>query len=362
MGVDEPGLPTLYDWAGGADALRRFIDAFYDRVERDELLTAFFPGGVSEEHRDHVAAWWSEVLGGPTTYTDEHGGYEAMLAHHRDLRITPEQRHRFASTMSLAADDAAAAGGPGVPGGDHRVRRVGHPARDAQLAAGRRGGRRARAGPALGLGRGAAVRRLVRIGRAPTELPGVHLDLGIRVRRQDRPCRLGVGSSEQRRGAQPGGAVVGLERSVGDQLVRRGWQREVGALAGAEADHEVALAAFPATGEVPHGAAQHVAPAAQQHVAVDAGLVARLVEGERAGRGGIGQVEDVHAAGGACPRRRPGSARARSSASRTRPCRTRCSSQQLVAQRGGAGPVAVVAEELHATESGGPIDLAAAQW
>ena len=29
-----------------------------------------------------------------------------MLAHHRDLGITAEQRHRFASTMSLAADDA----------------------------------------------------------------------------------------------------------------------------------------------------------------------------------------------------------------------------------------------------------------
>ena len=25
--------PTLYDWAGGTDAFRRLIDAFYDRVE-----------------------------------------------------------------------------------------------------------------------------------------------------------------------------------------------------------------------------------------------------------------------------------------------------------------------------------------
>jgi hemoglobin len=107
MGVDEPGLPTLFEWAGGRDAVRRLIDAFYDRVETDDLLSPFFPGGVSEHHRAHVAAWWSEVLGGPTAYTDEHGGYERMLAHHRDLSITPEQRHRFASTMSLAADDAA---------------------------------------------------------------------------------------------------------------------------------------------------------------------------------------------------------------------------------------------------------------
>ena len=138
MGVDEPDLPTLFEWAGGEAAVRRLIDAFYDRVEADDLLAAFFPGGVSELHRAHVAAWWSEVLGGPAVYTDELGGYEAMLAHHRDLSITPEQRHRFASTMSLAADDAAAARRPRVPGRDHRLRRVGHPAGDAQLPAGRR--------------------------------------------------------------------------------------------------------------------------------------------------------------------------------------------------------------------------------
>jgi hemoglobin len=106
VGVDEPGLPTLYEWAGGGEPIRRFIDAFYDRVEQDELLTGFFPGGVHEEHRAHVTAWWSEVLGGPTAYTDELGGYAAMLAHHRNLGITPEQRHRFAATMSLAADHA----------------------------------------------------------------------------------------------------------------------------------------------------------------------------------------------------------------------------------------------------------------
>ena len=110
MGVDEPGLPTLFDWAGGLEAVRGLIDAFYDRVEADDLLSPLFPGGVSEVHRAHVAAWWSEVLGGPSQYTDELGGYEAMLAHHRDLAITPAQRHRFASTMSLAADDAVLAG------------------------------------------------------------------------------------------------------------------------------------------------------------------------------------------------------------------------------------------------------------
>jgi hemoglobin len=99
-------VPTLYDWAGGTPAIRRLMDAFYDQVERDDLLSAFFPGGVSEKHRANVALWWAEVFGGPPDYTEQLGGYPAMLAHHRDLRITPEQRFRFASLMSLAADDA----------------------------------------------------------------------------------------------------------------------------------------------------------------------------------------------------------------------------------------------------------------
>jgi hemoglobin len=98
--------PTLYGWAGGGEAFRRLVDAFYDRVEGDDLLARLFPGGVSEEHRAHVTLWWIEVFGGPADYTATLGGYERMLAHHRDLRITPEQRRRFAETMSRAADDA----------------------------------------------------------------------------------------------------------------------------------------------------------------------------------------------------------------------------------------------------------------
>ena len=101
-----PEPPTLYEWAGGRVALERMINAFYDRVEQDDLLSPFFPGGVGAAHREHVTTWWSEVFGGPSAYTERLGGYEAMLAHHRDLNITPEQRFRFATLMSGAADDA----------------------------------------------------------------------------------------------------------------------------------------------------------------------------------------------------------------------------------------------------------------
>ena len=98
-------VPTLYEWAGGGPAVARMINAFYDRVEHDDLLSVLFPGGVSAEHRDHVSVWWSEVLGGPSDYTAI-GGYPRMLARHLGLDISVEQRRRFVSLMSMAADDA----------------------------------------------------------------------------------------------------------------------------------------------------------------------------------------------------------------------------------------------------------------
>lgn len=112
MPTNDEQTPTLYEWAGGTSAIRRMIDAFYDRVEANDLFKPLFPGEVSEEHRDFVTAWWGEVFGGPPRYTDELGGYANMLRHHVNLQITADQRAAFVSTMSLAADDAGLPGDP----------------------------------------------------------------------------------------------------------------------------------------------------------------------------------------------------------------------------------------------------------
>ena len=46
-------------------------------------------------------------MGGPAEYTASLGGYEHMLSKHRGRKITPEQRLRFVTLLSRAADDAA---------------------------------------------------------------------------------------------------------------------------------------------------------------------------------------------------------------------------------------------------------------
>ena len=160
--------PSLYDWAGGGPALRALIDAFYDRVEADDLLSPLFPGGVGEEHRSHVTLWWCEVFGGPTEYTSRLGGYRRMLDHHRGLGITAEQRFRFATLMSRAADDA---GLPDDP--EFRAAFVGYVewgtrSGAGQLSARGRGGRGG-SGSAVGVGRRAPVPAVVAF---PPELRG----------------------------------------------------------------------------------------------------------------------------------------------------------------------------------------------
>jgi hemoglobin len=100
--------PTICVWAGGREALARWLNRFYDLVEAEAPdIAALFGGQVSNDHREHVTDWWTEVMGGQATYTEKHGGYEHMLARHRGLAITSEQRLAFVTLLSRAADDTA---------------------------------------------------------------------------------------------------------------------------------------------------------------------------------------------------------------------------------------------------------------
>ena len=98
--------PTIYEWGGGREAFARWLNRFYDLVEGEPDIAALFGGTVSAEHREHVTDWWCEVMGGPDVSPRERGGYEHMLARHHGLAITGDQRLRFVTLLSRAADDA----------------------------------------------------------------------------------------------------------------------------------------------------------------------------------------------------------------------------------------------------------------
>lgn len=99
----ELAVPTLYEWAGGSEILKALMADFYERVKFDSLLEPVFDE-MPADHPEHVAAFIGEVLGGPTTYSDFHGGHPEMVRHHLNRVLTEPQRKRWVELLIDAAD------------------------------------------------------------------------------------------------------------------------------------------------------------------------------------------------------------------------------------------------------------------
>ncbi|MFC7385460.1 group II truncated hemoglobin [Sphaerisporangium rhizosphaerae] len=96
---------SLFEHAGGWQGLRRFIDVFYTSVLADPLLHPLFGQG-RPEHVTHLTAFTAETFGGPDDFTANMGGFPHIIAVHRGLKITEEQRSRFVELYMAAADTA----------------------------------------------------------------------------------------------------------------------------------------------------------------------------------------------------------------------------------------------------------------
>jgi hemoglobin len=97
-------MPSLYRFAGGEDGLHRLEQLFYESVLRDALLQPLFGAG-RPEHVDHLTAFTAESFGGPDRFSRELG-FAHLIAVHRGLRITEEQRERFVELYIAALDRA----------------------------------------------------------------------------------------------------------------------------------------------------------------------------------------------------------------------------------------------------------------
>ncbi|MCF2532643.1 group II truncated hemoglobin [Yinghuangia soli] len=96
--------PTLYEWAGGAEAFERLFTRFYERVGEDEVLAPVF-AGMDPHHAQHVAAWLGEVFGGPAVYSTELGGHQHMASKHLGKGVTEPQRRRWVALLADTADE-----------------------------------------------------------------------------------------------------------------------------------------------------------------------------------------------------------------------------------------------------------------
>jgi hemoglobin len=110
---------TMFEYAGGAPAIRALAATHYGRCVSDPVLAQVFGDEPHRQHVGRLADWLGEVLGGPDAYTREHGytrehcGHSALLPQHAGRHITEAQRRRFVEVFFEVADDV------GLP--DHPV-------------------------------------------------------------------------------------------------------------------------------------------------------------------------------------------------------------------------------------------------
>lgn len=101
---------TVFEVAGGAPAFERLAADMHRRMAADDLLGRWF-SRAAPSHVAHLAAWLSEVFGGPKGYTEAEGNIGPMLAKHAGLDIPETHRARF----EALANEAIAATWPDRP-------------------------------------------------------------------------------------------------------------------------------------------------------------------------------------------------------------------------------------------------------
>lgn len=98
-------MASLYEHAGGDEALHRLEEIFYTKVLADPVLRTVFTER-RPHHVEHLTWFTAESLGGPDRFTQELG-FRHIIDVHRGLEITDEQRERFVALYLEAVDEAA---------------------------------------------------------------------------------------------------------------------------------------------------------------------------------------------------------------------------------------------------------------
>ena len=99
--------PTLFAYAGGQPAFLALATAHHARCLADpELNHPFSHPGQNPHHVERLAAYWAEVMGGPTTFSDSMSDQGAMLHLHSGNGDMSDLGRRFVECFVASADDA----------------------------------------------------------------------------------------------------------------------------------------------------------------------------------------------------------------------------------------------------------------
>lgn len=93
----------VYSLVGGLPAFERLVEAFYSRVECDDVLRPIYPDDL-EPGKQHLALFLAQYWGGGDVYSRDRG-HPRLRMRHAPFRITPDVAARWARHMSAAIDE-----------------------------------------------------------------------------------------------------------------------------------------------------------------------------------------------------------------------------------------------------------------
>jgi hemoglobin len=94
---------TIYEQAGGAEAIRRLVERFYTRVEQDARLRPMFPADM-EPGKQHQYLFLVQYFGGPNEYQEQRG-HPRLRMRHAPFPIGPAERDAWLEHMLAALDE-----------------------------------------------------------------------------------------------------------------------------------------------------------------------------------------------------------------------------------------------------------------
>ncbi|MCY0875788.1 MAG: globin [Firmicutes bacterium] len=97
------GSQSPYEAIGGADTIRRLVDAFYRRVVKDPDLSPIFPEDITPV-RDKQYLFLTQFLGGPPLYSEQHG-HPMLRARHMPHPINSRRAQAWLNCMRAAMDE-----------------------------------------------------------------------------------------------------------------------------------------------------------------------------------------------------------------------------------------------------------------
>jgi len=104
-GMDTQSMQTIYDVAGGNDAILRLAHAWHKRVLEDDVVSHAFSHGFHPQHTERLAAYWAEALGGPTTYSERYGDETSVVQIHSGNGQHEEMDQRAIACFDQALED-----------------------------------------------------------------------------------------------------------------------------------------------------------------------------------------------------------------------------------------------------------------